>query len=135
MTKHIKFTIGGFFDGYKTVELSIGTKNVSYKILRNGLNDVDKKNSRVIGLSEEWLADFDALNISSWETDYFNAEILDGTQWELIYKWGKKSYIGFRAVFGLARQVDSANAIRQSQATRKGDVELLSRVGKWLRNF
>ena len=94
MTKHIKFTIGGYFSGYKTVELAIGTKNVSYKILRNGLNDVDKKNSRVIGLSEEWLADFDALNIPSWETDYSNAEVQDGTQWELIYKWGKKSYIG-----------------------------------------
>jgi len=94
MIKHIKFTIGGVFSGYKTVELAIGTKNVSYKILRNGLNDIDKKNSRVVGLSEEWLADFDALNISSWETDYTNAEVQDGTQWELIYKWGKKSYIG-----------------------------------------
>ena len=94
MIKHIKFTIGGYFSGYKTVELAIGTKNVSYKILRNGLNDIDKKNSRVVGLSEEWLADFDALNISSWETDYTNAEVQDGTQWELIYKWGKKSYIG-----------------------------------------
>ena len=95
MTKHIKFTIGGYFQGYKTVEISIGTKNVSYKILRNGLEDVDKKSSRNVEVSEQWLADFDALNIFSWQKDYANNDILDGTQWELIYKHGKKSYIGY----------------------------------------
>ena len=94
MTKHIKFTIGGFFDGYKTVEISIGTKNISYKILRDGLNDVSKKISRNVEVSEQWLVDFDALNISSWEKDYINPDVLDGTQWELIYKHGRKGYIG-----------------------------------------
>ena len=95
MTKHIKFTIGGFFDGYKTVEISIGTKNVSYKILRNGLKDVDKKLSRAVEVSGKWIAEFDALNIFSWQKDYSNKDILDGTQWELIYKHGKKSYVGY----------------------------------------
>ena len=94
MIKYIKFTVGGFFCGYKTVEISIGTKNVSYKILRNGLEDVGKKKSRAVEVSDEWLAEFDALNIFSWEKNYFNAEIHDGTQWELVYKYGRKSYCG-----------------------------------------
>ena len=81
MIKYIKFTVGGFFCGYKTVEISIGTKNVSYKILRNGLEDVGKKKSHAVEVSDEWLAEFDALNIFSWEKDYFNAEIHGGTQW------------------------------------------------------
>lgn len=94
MTKQIKFTVGGFFCGYKTVEVSIGTKKVSYKILRNGLEEVTKKKSRAVEVSDEWLAEFDALNIFSWEKDYFNGEVHDGTQWELVYKHGRKSYRG-----------------------------------------
>ena len=94
MIKYIKFTIGGYFDGYKTVEVFIGTKNVSYKILRNGLFDFNKKKSPAVEVSEEWLKEFEELNIFSWEKDYYNYEILDGTQWELVFKWGKKTYHG-----------------------------------------
>lgn len=94
MNKQIKFTVGSFFDGYKTVEISVGTKKVSYKILRNGLNDVEQKKSRAVEVGDEWLAEFDELNIFSWEKNYFNAEILDGTQWELTLKHGRKNYRG-----------------------------------------
>lgn len=94
MIKQLKFTVGGYFCGYKTVEIFIGTKNVSYKILRNGLEEVTKKKSRAVEVSDEWLAEFDALNIFSWEKNYFNAGICDGTQWELTLKHGRKSYRG-----------------------------------------
>ena len=94
MTKYIKFTIGGYFDGYKTVEIFIGTKNVTYKILRNGLLECNKKKSPAVEVSDEWLKEFDVLNVFSWEKDYYNAEILDGTQWELIYKHGRRLYHG-----------------------------------------
>ena len=94
MTKYIKFTVGSFFDGYKTVEVFIGTKNVSCKILRNGLEDVGKKKARAVEVSDEQLAEFDALNIFSWDKDYFNDEVPNGTHWELVYKHGKKSYRG-----------------------------------------
>ena len=94
MTKYIKFTIGGYCYGYNTVEIFIGTKNVSYKILRNGLLDFNKKKSPAVEVSDEWLKEFDALDIFSWEKDYY-AEILDGTQWELIYKHGRKIYHGY----------------------------------------
>ena len=93
MKKYIKFTIGNFFEGYTTLEISIGTKNVSYKILRNGLIDVGKVKPHFVEVSDEWIDEFDALNIFSWEKNYW-ADIPNGTQWELILKHGRKSYQG-----------------------------------------
>ena len=90
MIKYIKFTVGNFFEGYKTVEISIGTKNVSYKILRNRLLEVGKKKSCSVEVTDAWLAEFDALDIFSWKKNY-NADTPDNTQWELLYKHGKKS--------------------------------------------
>ena len=55
MTKQIKFTLGNMSDGYKTAEIFIGKSLVSYKILRSGLLDVDKKNPPAAKASEEWL--------------------------------------------------------------------------------
>lgn len=92
--KYIKFTIGGFFDGYKTVEISIKGGAVSYKILRNGLLNVDKKTSTAAQVPENWIGELDALNIFDWDKDYLDVDILDGTQWELIFKDGRKIYRG-----------------------------------------
>ena len=96
MTKHIKFTLGNVAEGYKTIEISIGTKNFSYKILRNGLLAVENKKARVVEISEELLAKFDALNILDWEKDFAGS---DDTQWELIYKHGKKNYRGHGSAY------------------------------------
>lgn len=94
MAKNIKFTIGGFFGGYKTVEISINGGKVSYKILRNGLLNVDKKISSAVEVSKAWLNELDALQIFSWAENY-STDILDGTQWELTFKDGKKIYRGY----------------------------------------
>lgn len=92
MNKQIKFTVGGLFDGYKTVEIFIKGGKVSYKILRNGLLNVDKKTSSA-QVSDTWLNELDALQIFSWAESY-STDILDGTQWELTFKDGKKIYRG-----------------------------------------
>lgn len=94
MSRQINFTIGGFFNGYKTIEVVIRGGKASYKILRGGLLDVGKKISPYAEVSAEWLAEFDALNIFAWEENYFNPDILDGTQWDLTVKDGKKIYHG-----------------------------------------
>lgn len=93
MAKQIKFTIGGYFSGYKTVEITVRGGKVSYEILRNGLLDVDKKKSPAIEVDEAWLKEFDALNIFDWQENY-SADVLDGTQWELTIKDSKKTYHG-----------------------------------------
>ena len=94
MAKYIKFTVGGFFGGYKTVEVAIVKDTATYKILRSGLLDIDKKKSPALKVSDKWLKKLDALKIFNWQKDYFNPEILDGTQWELVFKDGEKIYRG-----------------------------------------
>ncbi len=93
MAKQIKFTVGNATQGYKTVEVVIRGGKVSYKILRNGLLDVDKKTSPAVEVDEAWLKEFDALNVFDWQESY-SAEVLDGMQWELTIKDGKKIYRG-----------------------------------------
>jgi len=92
MAKQIKFTVGGFFGGYKTVEVTIAKNSATYKILRGGLLDVDKKSSTV-EVYKAWLAELDALNIFAWQENY-SSDTLDGTQWELTFKDGDKIYRG-----------------------------------------
>ena len=94
MARQIKFTVGGFFNGYKTVELVIRGGKVTRKILRDGLLNVDKKILPDAEISDTQLAKLDALNIFAWDKDY-SSDILDGEQWELTFKDGKKTYRGY----------------------------------------
>ena len=93
MAKYIKFTVGNVLEGYKTVEISIRGSKATYKILRNGLLNVDKKISPAIVFSEDWFKELVALKIFNWEESY-SSEVLDGWQWQLIFKFGKKFYRG-----------------------------------------
>lgn len=93
MAKQIKFTVGGFFGGYKTVEVTIAGGAASYKILRNGLLNVDKKISAAVKVSAAWIDDLDALKIFAWQENY-SSDVRDGTQWELTFKDGDKIYHG-----------------------------------------
>lgn len=95
MAKQLKFTVGGFFGGYKTVEVTIADGSASYKILRGGLLNIDKKFSTV-EVSKIWLAELDALNIFAWQENY-SSDAPDGTQWELIFKDDDKIYRGHGA--------------------------------------
>ena len=89
MIKQLKFTIGGVSNGYKTVEIFIKNNEISYKILRNGLLNVDKKISSVVENSEVRLAELIALKVFAWEKNY-SSDVPDGVQWELMLKIGKK---------------------------------------------
>lgn len=93
MANQIKFTIGNVSEGYKTVEISIRGGAASYKILRSGLLDVDKKISPATKVSAEWLAKLDALKLFDWEKNY-SSDNPDGVQWELNFKDGGKIYRG-----------------------------------------
>ena len=93
MAKFIKFTLGNMDSGYKSVEIGLAGGKVSYKILRGGLLDVDKKTNHTVKVTEMWLAELDKLEIFSWEENY-PSETRGGIQWELIFKSGKKNYHG-----------------------------------------
>ena len=93
MIKYIKFTIGNISEGYKTVEIALSRNTATFKILRNGLLNVDKKKSPAVEVSESWLKEFDALNIFEWEKNY-SSELRGDLKWELTFKYGKKIYRG-----------------------------------------
>ena len=86
--KQIKFTVGNFAQGYKSVEIFIKGGAVSYKILRSGLLDVDKKTAPA-EVPATWLDEFDALNLFDWAENY-SSEARGGERWELIIKDGRK---------------------------------------------
>ena len=97
MDKNIKFTIGGYFGGYKTIEIFIDGEKVSHKVthsrdanFRFKLTPASTKPFNV----KAWLAELDALNIFEWEKSYFNPDVCDGEQWSLTFKDGKKIYEG-----------------------------------------
>ena len=94
MSKHLKFTVGKDSSGYKTVEISIGDKQIEYKILRNELNPVDKNQKFSVPAPEGWIDEFNALNIFGWEKTYVGDKNSDGERWQLTLKDGKKIYHG-----------------------------------------
>ena len=94
MAKQIKFTIGGYFNGYKTVELVIDGAKVFCKILRNGLLSGGKKISSAIKISDAELHELDALEIFTWEKEYYNPNILIGVECSVldVFCPGRNSY-------------------------------------------
>ena len=92
MSTQIKFTIGSVAQGYKTIEITLTGDNATYKILRSGLLDVDKKISRDVKLSADWLETFDALEIFSWDKNFSASG--SGEQWTLAVDDGENFYRG-----------------------------------------
>ena len=92
MSKQIKFSVGTVQRGYKSVEISVEGKQVTYKILRNEFKPVDK-NSVVADVAEDWIDKLDALNIFDSEKNYVGGNSND-LQWSLTFKDGEKIYRG-----------------------------------------
>ena len=83
----LEFEIGGFHQGYESILLKdnqIFFKNDEFS---NFLEPVKVVTDNEIN---EFLKTCDEINLWSWKKDYFNQEVVDGTQWELkIKKSGK----------------------------------------------
>lgn len=91
MAKQIKFTIGGFFGGYNTIEIFIDGEKISYetKFSSEKLYRLPQPAQKTFN-AKAWLEELDALKIFEWDKEYFNHEICDGTQWHLTFKDGEK---------------------------------------------
>ena len=94
MSKHLKFTVGTVQRGYKSVEIFLGDGNVAYKILRNGLNPLDKNQPVITTDKKNFFCELDALNIFGWEKNYVGDKNSDGEQWRLTFTDGEKIYHG-----------------------------------------
>ena len=93
MAKQIKFTLGNVSEGYKTVEIFIEGSEVTYKILRSGLLDLDTNKKIAAQMSDDWFEELEELEIFSWEKNY-SADVADEMQWKLIFDDGKEIYRG-----------------------------------------
>ena len=89
--KKVKFTIGGLF----SVPITVCIYN-SGGLLRAKMpvpmpkNDIRREDLGIYldgKVRKAWLRDFRALHVESWQDEYMNLGILDGTQWSLMCKW------------------------------------------------
>jgi hypothetical protein len=91
------FTIGGFHQGYMTIELSEeGFKLHPRLIERNQF--MPHSNAFTLAPTNEGIESFlktlHRLNVLKWRKEYSNSEICDGTQWELVIKIdGRRRFI------------------------------------------
>ena len=100
MSRKINFTISNIFSRNYNFEILIDGSTARCKAARFFQHEKDrvelfkKAEGSLVEVSEAWLAELDALEIFSWEKNYFNADILDGTQWYLTFEDGEKIYRG-----------------------------------------
>ena len=95
MDKYIKFSIGGYFGGYNTIEIFIDGEKISHEVNLSpeSLPPMLKPFEKTIN-AKMWLAELEELNIFSWRKSYVDPHVCDGTQWSLLFKDGKKIYDG-----------------------------------------
>lgn len=85
----IVFTIGGFFDGYKTRTIFMNDGNLKISVKHSLETSPDKiaEDSFPPYNKEDFLAELRLLHIGEWRHTYsperFGETVLDGTQWEL----------------------------------------------------
>lgn len=90
MLEYLKFSIGGYFGGYKTVKLWNDDNIATYEVIRSGLMEDVEPGTRETIENHDWLSEWDNLNVNEWDKEYVDSGICDGTQWELDFReYGK----------------------------------------------
>lgn len=79
--KYIFFSIGGYFGGYESIYLERGKYETSLSIRR--WVEEPQTITKPASFFDEVLADIEKI-IKKWDVDYYNPDILDGTQWEIL---------------------------------------------------
>lgn len=80
----LNFCIGGFH-GENIKIFKYYTSIIVQTSDRPVFNDFDKISHHIT--KDQWIdfwSKMNQINIWDWKTDYFNQEVLDGTQWELV---------------------------------------------------
>ena len=115
-TEVLNFSIGGFSGDYEKVIL----KNEKlYHFFERSFFEEDFIIPSVKDWNEFWET-VDKLKVWSWEKDYHNNDVLDGTQWELMIKReGKRK----RRIFG-------SNAYPKPKGTFVSFIKALNKLSK-----
>ena len=101
-TETLNFFIGGFFGGYERI---IWLNGKLYHLMDGVSEDEEIRPGQVLNVTtpstkdwEEFWQTVDTLKVWSWEKEYINSDIIDGTEWELrIKREGRRR----RRIYGL----------------------------------
>ena len=101
-TETLNFFIGGFPRGYERI---IWLNGKLYHLMDGEPEEEEVRPDEVLNVTtpskkdwEEFWLTVDALKVWSWEKEYINSDIIDGTEWELrIKREGRRR----RRIYGL----------------------------------
>jgi len=85
--KSIRFSVGGFFEGYASYKLSFsskGTKLTQEHSLQEGASLPAVLTAEE---AERLKEQFAAIHTENWKPKYFDPDILDGEQWDLTVRY------------------------------------------------
>lgn len=105
---YIEFEIGGFFDGYRNIEMIFYDNHIMCYERPCSYHDelvVSKVNL------DKFINLFSRLNIETWKLEYNNNHILDGTQWHFIV--GYKNIEKRIYIYGSNDFPDNFNALEE----------------------
>ena len=115
-TEVLNFNIGGFSGGYERI---IWQNDKLYHHFDGNFLEEDFTIPSTKDWEEFW-DEVDALKVWSWEKDYNNDDVLDGTQWELTIK-----RIGRRR-----RRIFGSNAYPEPKGTFNSFIKALNKLSK-----
>jgi hypothetical protein len=84
-----RFSSGGFFEGYETLEISYENDCIYVTYSVTGSFSFDNALSEPYEITQDKLAELESClanaNVDKWYRNYTDPHVLDGTQWELFY--------------------------------------------------
>ena len=95
----LKYSIGGFSNGYENIEINLSTLRVrSSEGLGGGWNLKEKTIDKAT--AQQFIEELKRIDLLNWKSSYVDTDILDGTQWTVemvregrnLYKSGSNRY-------------------------------------------
>ena len=121
-TETLNFFIGGFFGGYERI---IWFNGKLYHLMDGEPEDEEVRPEEVLNVTtpstkewEEFWQTVDTLKVWSWEKEYINSDIIDGTEWELrIKREGRRR-----------RRISGLNAYPQPKGTFNSFIKAINKL-------
>ena len=121
-TETLNFFIGGFSGGYERI---IWLNGKLYHLMDGEPEDEEVRPEEVLNVTtpstkewEEFWQTVDTLKVWSWEKEYINSDIIDGTEWELrIKREGRRR-----------RRISGLNAYPQPKGTFNSFIKAINKL-------
>ena len=125
ITEALNFVIGGFPQGYERI-IWLNDK-LFHKMDMGEPEDEEVRPEQVLNVTtpstkewEEFWQKVDTLKVWSWEKEYINSDIIDGTEWELrIKRKGRRRRI-----------ISGSNAYPQPEGTFESFLDAITKLSR-----